>query len=699
MSILKIINSKKKQFAFIKNKKINYLFYLLLLFWFGCVDDNQATIAVNDNPNLGITTISKTFGYDGFSFEIVTNDVVGDFSIVNATADFPEQIKIVKESGVVKVAEGMDAGKYTFQVGVKKDSAGEVAIITPPLTIEINPIEIMSAEDYLVLENSRQFYYDAKEIKISMKDEEFGYKESFSFGRILKEGVGADLAIINKKATSDSFPGEISAKDGAIQVNQGIDIGTYTFDVQVEAVKNYTGFSQEFFKEIYPFSLSISFPSVASIPSYPSPSASFGDNPVGIDNIHSVEIDGVSYLLVLNEGLSIFGFTDGADNPQIRHIATYNKSNFESIIANNIIPYIYLYYASFATAEVNGATYAFLASKAFGRNPPNITVLKIASDKIEYQYRVHDFNFPNVLYPDPSIGDSVKNGDIRNDIDYPLSGSISLATAEVNGVNYLLVAGEDKVSVFSISADGKLTSVSTINDNDNNKYRLKGASSLVVKELGGNTYLFVNGKDENGISVFTLEDNGDLTHVDSISDEANLSDVNFIDALEINDFLYVFASLGGDTTLKKERGFSVFSFDNNSLNYITTLANKDAPDNIFYRLINVSGFATQEIAGETHLFVTGYSDRYDPGEEHNASAYQANGVSVFKVDGEGNGINFNHLVSFDDKKDKAIKAISSFSAFNSSLATMELNNSTYFFVSYEHGDNNKFYGFNMFKLK
>ncbi len=81
---------------------------------------------------------------------------------------------------------------------------------------------------------------------------------------------------------------------------------------------------------------------------------------------------------------------------------------------------------------------------------------------------------------------------------------VSVAIAEVGGSSYLFVAGaeDDGVSVFSVAADGSLTNVANVEDDD--VLNLNNALSVAVAEVGGSSYLFVAGAQDNGVSVFKL---------------------------------------------------------------------------------------------------------------------------------------------------------------------------------------------------
>ena len=104
-----------------------------------------------------------------------------------------------------------------------------------------------------------------------------------------------------------------------------------------------------------------------------------------------------------------------------------------------------------------------------------------------------------------------------------LNGAISVSTAVVSGTTYLFVAGrdDDGVSVFSVASDGALTPVFDISDAGT--LELNGAISVSTAVVSGTTYLFVAGQFDDGVSVFSVASNGALTSVFNIDDDLTLA--------------------------------------------------------------------------------------------------------------------------------------------------------------------------------
>ena len=100
-----------------------------------------------------------------------------------------------------------------------------------------------------------------------------------------------------------------------------------------------------------------------------------------------------------------------------------------------------------------------------------------------------------------------------------LNGATGVTTAVVNGTTYVFVAGnvDDGISVFSLAANGTLTGVFNIDDASNAALELDGAVRLTTAVIGGTTYLFAAGNVDDGISVFSVANNGALTNVFNVT--------------------------------------------------------------------------------------------------------------------------------------------------------------------------------------
>src|SRR6185295_14921026 len=136
-----------------------------------------------------------------------------------------------------------------------------------------------------------------------------------------------------------------------------------------------------------------------------------------------------------------------------------------------------------------------------------------------------------------------------------LDGASSIASAQVGGFTYVFVAGsvDDGISVFRLSANGTLTPVFDVTDEAT--LELDGARGLSTAMVGGATYLFAAGFNDNGVSAFRVNTNGSLTPVADVTDDAtlNLGGVFDTATIRIGASSYLFAAGAVDD------GLSVFS--------------------------------------------------------------------------------------------------------------------------------------------
>jgi VCBS repeat-containing protein len=171
-----------------------------------------------------------------------------------------------------------------------------------------------------------------------------------------------------------------------------------------------------------------------------------------------------------------------------------------------------------------------------------------------------------------SVGDDASLSNMHNvadDATLELDGARSVATAVVGGMTYLFVAGfaDDGVSVFSVGDDGSLANVHNVADNAT--LRLRGADGIATAVIAGTTYLFVTGFSDNGVSVFAVGDDGLLASVHNVADDGTLelfgaSSVT-VAGLGGADYLFV--------TGRLDDGVSVFEIATDD-----TLTGTDAPD-------------------------------------------------------------------------------------------------------------------------
>ena len=183
-----------------------------------------------------------------------------------------------------------------------------------------------------------------------------------------------------------------------------------------------------------------------------------------------------------------------------------------------------------------------------------------------------------------------------------LGGASYVTTADVGGTTYVFVTGkgngDNGISVFSLNTDGTLTNV--FNVADNNTTNLGGAFALTTAVVNGTTYLFAGGVNDSGVSVFSVGTDGHLTNTANVGDNGTLQLALTVDVetMVVGGTTYLFSSGVNDN------GVSVFSVAANG-----TLTNVDnVTDNGTSKIQGPQGMATATVGGNAYVFVTGFHD-------------------------------------------------------------------------------------------
>ena len=193
--------------------------------------------------------------------------------------------------------------------------------------------------------------------------------------------------------------------------------------------------------------------------------------------------------------------------------------------------------------------------------------------------------------------------------DLNLDQAQDFATAEVGDTNYLFVSGlgADGVSVFSVDADGKLENVHNLDDDY--FLQLDGATSVAVGKIQEITFFFVAGIQDNGVSIFRVENNGTLINVLNITTDiiSQLEQIIIIDTVQVgeNFFFFTGSIINGITVFEVDENLDVFPAKN---------------ENYASMLNGLSSITTAEVNGRTYLF---------------ASAVGTSTISVFELESDG----------------------------------------------------------------
>ncbi|MEM6320588.1 MAG: Dabb family protein [Bacteroidota bacterium] len=104
-----------------------------------------------------------------------------------------------------------------------------------------------------------------------------------------------------------------------------------------------------------------------------------------------------------------------------------------------------------------------------------------------------------------------------------LGTAITLQVIHMEKASYLFIGGlEDTpgLSSFKIEDDGKLTHVQSMKDTE--EIHTDGIIGMFVHKIKGKTYLYTGGFQDNGVSSFRVKEDGTFKHINSIAD--NLTD-------------------------------------------------------------------------------------------------------------------------------------------------------------------------------
>ena len=221
-----------------------------------------------------------------------------------------------------------------------------------------------------------------------------------------------------------------------------------------------------------------------------------------------------------------------------------------------------------------------------------------------------------------SVGGDGSLSHVTNVRDTSILGLGNLTTiGEVGGTTYLFAGNgvRDVISVFSVGGDGSLSHVTNVRDNST--LNLGGLSSMTTGRVGGTTYLFVAGNENNGVSVFSVGSGGSLDNVVNVSSSEPIEDGPFlfkpvfVTTAEIGDTTYLLVLGNPFRNGKRGDGLSLFSVGRDgSLSNVANVGENDSPD---FELNGPTEASYQLIGGIPYLFVSGDID---------------DGVSVFRVD-------------------------------------------------------------------
>lgn len=213
------------------------------------------------------------------------------------------------------------------------------------------------------------------------------------------------------------------------------------------------------------------------------------------------------------------------------------------------------------------------------------------------------------------------NGNTTDGGSFELDGVSSITSAHVGGFTYVFVAGadDDGISVFRLSSNGSLTPVTDVTDAGT--FELDGARGLSTALVDGNTYLFAAGAVDDGVSAFRVNPNGSLTAVSDFTDDATLELDGAADTASVRVGNTTFLFVAGEA----DDGISTFRVGGDGRLY--SIANTS--DGGALELDGVRTLATVMIGATAYLIAGGGVD---------------DGVSVFSVAANGSLTNVHNSV-------------------------------------------------------
>ncbi|WP_114008007.1 beta strand repeat-containing protein [Cohaesibacter intestini] len=210
---------------------------------------------------------------------------------------------------------------------------------------------------------------------------------------------------------------------------------------------------------------------------------------------------------------------------------------------------------------------------------------------------------------------------LADDSTLGLNGASQLISTQIGGNTYLYVNGDydDAITVFQVQPSGQLTHVETIASN----YELDGTEGpMTIATAGGQQFLITTGSYDDGVSVFRIETDGTLTNTASYDDSSNtafgLNGAYAVENVTIGTTSYLYVTGLDDSAV------TAFKLNaNGTLTHIETVF-----DTSSINLSRPGDIVTATIAGSNYLFVSGYYD---------------DGISVFEVANDGSLTNVFNL--------------------------------------------------------
>ncbi|NJB35181.1 Dabb family protein [Croceivirga sp. JEA036] len=176
--------------------------------------------------------------------------------------------------------------------------------------------------------------------------------------------------------------------------------------------------------------------------------------------------------------------------------------------------------------------------------------------------------------------------------------TVSITSYEKNGKHFVYAGGVGNVDVYQIDAEGMLTPVS-----NHELYKQKGpARGMVADNINGNDFLFIANKYGNVVETFRILESGSLERAAMVEDteDTHLAVGITLQVVHMKKASYLF--VGG--LEEKTPGLSCFKINNDgSLTHVQSM--KDTEE---LHTDGIIGMFVHKIKGKTYLYTSGFQD-------------------------------------------------------------------------------------------
>ncbi|WP_366183791.1 Dabb family protein [Flavobacterium ovatum] len=175
--------------------------------------------------------------------------------------------------------------------------------------------------------------------------------------------------------------------------------------------------------------------------------------------------------------------------------------------------------------------------------------------------------------------------------------TVSVTSYEIDGSHYVYAGGAGSIDVYSLDSEGKLKAISS-----HELHMQKGpARGMVADTINGTHFLFVANKYGNVIETFKIAKSGSLERVSLVEDtaEVHLGTAITLQVIHMKKFSYLF--VGG---LEENPGLSSFKIeDEGKLTHVQSMKDDDK-----IHTDGIIGMFTHKIQGKTFLYTGGFQD-------------------------------------------------------------------------------------------